>query len=80
MHPARLSYLAIQNAPRRTVVAKDVRTDSTVVTLECGHTTTFVPHCDPRSVTDADCRDCGEQYVRTSPRYAKEFAETPDHA
>ena len=73
MHPARLSFLAIKHAPRRAVVAKEVRTDGTYITLECGHTTTYVPHSDPRSIKDSDCRHCGESYVRAAPQYASEF-------
>lgn len=75
MHPDRLAYLAGRHAQRRAVIAKDVRTDEIILTLECGHHGHCVPHRDPRSLTDWDCRRCGEQHVLTSPLYAKEFAQ-----
>jgi uncharacterized pyridoxal phosphate-containing UPF0001 family protein len=73
MHPSRLSFLAGKHKQRRAVVSRDVRTDGTHIVLECGHTTKFVPHCDVSGVTDCGCSECGEQYVRTAPQYAKEF-------
>jgi hypothetical protein len=76
MHPARLSYLSYQHKQRRAVVSCDVRTDGTLITLECGHTTTFAPHFDTRDTKECGCSRCGESYVRAAPQYAKEFAET----
>jgi hypothetical protein len=73
MHPARLSFLAIKHKQQRAVVSQDVRSDGTIITMECGHTTTFVPHCDTRGVKNCGCSECGEQYVRAAPQYAKEF-------
>jgi hypothetical protein len=54
-------------------VSRDVRTDGTTITLECGHTTNYVPHVDPNSIKTCGCRQCGEQFVRAAPQYADEF-------
>lgn len=75
MHPDRLSFLSVKHAQRRAVVSKDVRSDGTVIAMECGHSTIYAPHFDTRSVKDCGCRYCGEQFVRSAPQYAKEFSE-----
>ena len=74
MHPDRLRYLARQHAPRVAVVAKDVRTNGTTLTLECGHSGECVPHVDASTITHWECAPCGETIVRSAPQYAEEWS------
>jgi hypothetical protein len=73
MHPARLSYLSRRHEQQRKIVAQDVQSNGTRLTLECGHKVTIAPHFDTTKSTHMGCSDCGEQYVRTATQYAKEF-------
>jgi hypothetical protein len=73
MNNARLRFLASRHAPRRAVVAKDVRTNGTTLTLECGHTGECVPHVSADTIKDWACGDCGAEIVRTAAQYASEF-------
>lgn len=73
MHPSRLSFLAVKHEQQRAVISLDVRPDETRVALECGHTVTIAPHFDARHRSSYGCCACGENFVRTSPKYASEF-------
>lgn len=76
MHPARLSFLGHKHAQWRAVVVRDVRADGTYLSLECGHESVVAPHFDTKHTERVRCRECGDQYVKTAPQYADEFAAT----
>jgi hypothetical protein len=74
MHPARFSYLAYNNAPRRKIASKARSDDgSWALTLECGHAGSCVAHMNPNE--DWRCVPCGEQYVKSAPKYTEEFSQ-----
>lgn len=76
MHPDRFSFLAYKHKQFRAVVARDVRTDGTSCTLECGHVSVIAPHFDVSKTEQLGCYECGKTYVRSAPQYAKEFQES----
>ena len=73
MHPARLSFLATRHAQRRAVVSRDIRTDGVTLKLECGHEGHGVSHFDYSKTETWNCSECGAEFVRSAPQYAKEF-------
>ncbi len=74
MHPARLSLLAIKHKQWRAITSRHRDdTGATRITLECGHDTSIAPHFDMSHTRECGCIECGEQYVRSAPQYAKEF-------
>lgn len=74
MHPDRFSFLAGKHRQRRAVTGRDVLANGgTLLTLECGHTATIVPHFGVSRTDHYACHGCGEHYVRMAPQYAKEF-------
>lgn len=77
MHPRRHSFLAYKHDIKRAIVARDIRTDGTVFTLECGHQSTMAPHFDGTLGEKRGCHSCSLEYIRTAPQYAKEWEAAP---
>lgn len=73
MHPARLSFLAGKHEQPRKVVNNIRSANGTVLTLECGHCINIASHFDCSKVEQRGCRECGLEYVKNAPQYAKEF-------
>jgi hypothetical protein len=73
MHPRRLIFLSYRHAQRRAVVERNIRPDGTTFTLECGHTHDGAAHFDSKLTTHCNCMECGKEYVKASPLYAKEW-------
>ena len=79
MHPARLAYLAGQNAPKRAVVSTAREGGGCwKLTLACGHTGQCAPHFDCSKTREWACGECGVEFVKTSPRWADEFRTNDD--
>lgn len=73
MHPDRLNFLAYKHKQRRAVVAREVRSDGTTLTLECGHFSFVAPHFDTKRTPECGCSECGRDYVKTAPQFADEW-------
>lgn len=75
MHPDRLSYLAYNNRIKRNITSC-VRNNigHWDIVMECGHTGGCIGHMDASMAKQWDCRECSIENVKTSPRWAKEFA------
>jgi hypothetical protein len=76
MHPSRFSYLAYNNAQPRKIVKAERDNRGCYYELECGHKSSSAPHFSLAKLGDTRrCAKCGEAFVKSSPRYASEFAQ-----